>query len=154
MRNGIRTARIRELSPGETHLAYRAMTELRAGRPTVASEETFVRWIDGVERPEGYRLVGVFEPDVSDAVAVAGFRTYHTTAWGQAMYVDDLVTLPGYRSRGHADALFDWLVAEARRLDCDQLHLDSGVHRFPAHRFYLKHGMEITCHHFGLRLEE
>jgi hypothetical protein len=32
------------------------------------------------------------------------------------------------------------------------LHLDSGVQRFAAHRFYLARRMDITCHHFALKL--
>lgn len=33
-----------------------------------------------------------------------------------------------------------------------ELHLDSGVQRYGAHRFYLRHGMDITSHHFRLVL--
>ncbi len=68
--------------------------------------------------------------------------------------VDDLVTDAAARSHGYGAALFDWLVAEARRLDCRQLSLDSGVQRFDAHRFYLRKRMSITAHHFTLKLVE
>ena len=44
--------------------------------------------------------------------------------------------------------LFDWLLAEARREGCEQLHLDSGVQRYEAHGFYLKNRLHITSHHF------
>ena len=33
------------------------------------------------------------------------------------------------------------------------LDLDSGVQRFPAHRFYLGQGMAITAHHFALDVQ-
>ncbi len=44
-----------------------------------------------------------------------------------------------------------WVEEEARRLGCDQLHLDSGVgqDREDAHRFYFNHGMRITSYHFA-----
>jgi hypothetical protein len=47
-----------------------------------------------------------------------------------------------------------WLLAEARRLGCDELHLDSGVgaDRTDAHRLYLNQGMRISAHHFGIKL--
>jgi hypothetical protein len=45
-------------------------------------------------------------------------------------------------------------VEEARREGCRALHLDSGVQRFAAHRFYLGKRMEITSRHFGLALQE
>jgi hypothetical protein len=44
------------------------------------------------------------------------------------------------------------LVAEARAAGCGELHLDSGVQRFAAHRFYLRERMEIMAHHFRLKL--
>lgn len=139
---------VRELAEAETGLAYRVMHELRVGRPKLASLDAFVAWVNEMQRPEGYRLAASFADGTDDAVAVAGFRHAHNLAWGDHIYVDDLVTLPEFRAHGHAHAIFEWLVAEAERLGCEQLHLDSGVQRFVAHRFYLNHRMDITSHHF------
>jgi GNAT superfamily N-acetyltransferase len=124
------------------------MRELRTG---LSDEETFVRAVDELQRPTGYRLLGAFEEDREDAVAVAGFRAFHCLAWGHALYVDDLSTLPSARRRGHGAALLAWLVEEAKRLGCDQLHLDSGVglDRADAHRLYLNSGLVISAHHFA-----
>ena len=142
---------IREILPPDTRLAFAAMRELR---PQVGDETEFVRRVDEVQRAEGYRLVGAFEDGTEDAMAVAGFRVGHMLAWGRFLYVDDLSTLPTARRRGHAGALLDWLAAEARRLGCDELHLDSGVgaDRSDAHRLYLNAGLRITSHHFARRL--
>ena len=62
-----------------------------------------------------------------------------------------LSTLPEARGQGHAGALLDWLLAEARARGCDEIHLDSGVQaeRWDAHRLYLNHGYAITSHHFA-----
>jgi GNAT superfamily N-acetyltransferase len=73
---------------------------------------------------------------------------------GYNLYVDDLSTRAGFRKRGHAEAVMRWVFDEARRLDCNYVSLDSGVHRHDAHRFYLKLGMDITSHHFNLKLTE
>jgi GNAT superfamily N-acetyltransferase len=141
-------AAVREIERGETRRAFPAMAELRTH---LSSEDQFVERVDGIQRPEGYRLVGAFEDaGAADAVAVAGFRLGNSLAWGRFVYVDDLVTRKDHRSRGHAAALMDWLVAEARRLGCEQLHLDSGSHRHDAHRFYLRHGLHIPGFHFAL----
>jgi GNAT superfamily N-acetyltransferase len=142
-------AEVRELGTGETQDAFAAMRELRTD---LRSEDEFVRRVDDVQRPEGYRLVGSFEAGEEDAAAVAGFRLGHSLAWGYFLYVDDLVTREAYRSRGHAGALMDWLVDEARRLGCDQLHLDSGSQRHDAHRFYLAQGLLISGFHFARAL--
>jgi GNAT superfamily N-acetyltransferase len=85
-------------------------------------------------------------------VAVAGFRISESLAWGKFLYVDDLVSKSVNRSQGYGTILFNWLVDYARDRNCQQLTLDSGVQRFAAHRFYLSHRMEITSHHFALKL--
>jgi GNAT superfamily N-acetyltransferase len=139
---------IRELTVGETHLAHEAMRALRAAQE---AEHEFVKYVDGLLRPAGYRLVGTFTPSGESAAAVAGFRSGDSLAWGHYLYVDDLSTTPDARRHGHAGALLDWLVEEGRRLGCSQLHLDSGTdtERFDAHRLYYNHGLAIYSHHFA-----
>ena len=138
---------VRELRVGETALATRALLELRPG---AAPAESLADTIDGVLRPGGYRVLASFEDGDRDAAAVAGFRISESLAWGRHVYVDDLVTAADKRGRGHADRLFEWLLAEAAREGCAQFHLDSGVgpERADAHRFYFRHGMRITAYHF------
>jgi len=111
--------------------------------------EAFVEQVARQQR-EGYRLAFV---EADGAVeACAGFRVAENLAWGRFLYVDDLVTAESARSHGHGARLMDWLIEEARAAGCVQLHLDSGVQRFAAHRFYLRERMEITAHHFALKL--
>jgi GNAT superfamily N-acetyltransferase len=143
---------IRELVPPDTALAFPAMHALRT---QLEDEAAFVYRVDEVQRAEGYRLVGAFDESVSHAVAVAGFRPGHNLAWGRFLYVDDLSTLPEARRHGQGRALLAWLVEEARRLGCDQLHLDSGVgaDRVDAHRLYLNAGMRVSSFHFARVLE-
>ena len=88
-----------------------------------------------------------------EVVAVAGYRVTELLAWGKTLYVDDLATGSTRRGSGYGSRLFDWLLDEARRQGCAELHLDSGVHRFDAHRFYLQKGMDITSHHFAIKLD-
>jgi GNAT superfamily N-acetyltransferase len=73
-----------------------AFEAMRALRTAYADEQTFVRRVDEV---------------------------CHSLAWGHYLYVDDLSTHPDARCRGHA--LLDWLLEEAKRLDCNQFHLNS-----------------------------
>lgn len=139
-----------ELEAGRTALGAPAMCALR----THLSLEQVVATVDNDLRPTGYRLVGIFREGIDDAVAVAGFREGRCLAWGHHVYVDDLSTLPAERGQGHGDLLVDWLIEEARRLGCGQLHLDSGVgpDRAAAHRLYLRHHLRISAHHFQIQL--
>lgn len=125
---------------------FPVMRELRTG---LENERAFVEQVRR-QAVHGYRLTAL--EGGGQVRALAGWRISENLAWGKFLYVDDLVTSDGERSRGHGGELLDWLVAEARREGCREFHLDSGVQRFAAHRFYLKHRMNITSHHFGLVL--
>lgn len=78
-------ATIRELGAQQTYLAYVALLE---HRPHLEALDTYVQQVNQDQRTEGYRLVGAFEDHIEDAVAVAGFRTLHTLAWGYCIYTD------------------------------------------------------------------
>ena len=125
---------------------YAVMSELR---PHVSAEDFLPRVRRQME-VAGYKLAYLSDGEVK---AVAGFRVSECLAWGRFMYVDDLVSKEGERSKGYGGQLFDWLVEYARGEGCDQFHLDSGVQRFAAHRFYLTKRMYIEAHHFGLKLK-
>jgi GNAT superfamily N-acetyltransferase len=98
----------------------------------------------------GYRLAYLQIDE--KIVAVAGFRVSQCLAWGKFLYVDDLVTDADVRSRQYGAMLFQWLARFAQGEGCAQLHLDSGVQRFAAHRFYHRQCMRISSHHFILEL--
>jgi GNAT superfamily N-acetyltransferase len=142
------SSQIGEILQPNTGSAFPALSVLR---PALTDEADFVRLVDEVQRPEGYRLVGVFEPGSPTADAVAGFRVLHALAFGRYLYIDDLSTVERARRQGNGRRLLDWLFEEARRLGCGQVHLDSGVglDRADAHRLYLNSGMVIAAHHFG-----
>jgi len=125
---------------------FPVMAELR---PHLA-ERDFVARVRRQQKESGYRLL--FREEAGDVRAVAGFRMAEFLSWGRILYVDDLVTAATARSRGHGEQLLTWLAAHARAAGCAELHLDSGVQRFAAHRFYLRQRMDITCHHFALKL--
>jgi predicted GNAT superfamily acetyltransferase len=103
------------------------------------------------QQEAGYHLA--FLTDKKIIKAVAGYRFSESLSWGKFLYVDDLVTAEKFRSCGHGQRLFQWLVKEAKARKCDQLHLDSGVQRFGAHRFYLASRMDIIAHHFSVKLK-
>lgn len=124
---------------------YDVMAELR---PHIKRAD-FVSRVRHQHKDSGYQLACLKAGDVK---AVGGFRVSECLAWGKFLYVDDLVARSDDRSKGYGGILFDWLVAYAREAGCDEFHLDSGVQRFAAHRFYLNKRMAIEAHHFGLKL--
>jgi GNAT superfamily N-acetyltransferase len=131
-------------TPEQIAATFRVMQQLR---PHLQAE----RYVAQVQSlmSEGYRLLAV-ESDV--LLAVAGYRCGTSLAFGKFLYVDDLVTDEGRRSAGAGKLLLDRLKEIAREQDCRELHLDSGVQRHAAHRFYLRERFDISCYHFRVML--
>ncbi|HEX6928255.1 MAG TPA: GNAT family N-acetyltransferase [Gammaproteobacteria bacterium] len=130
----------------ELHAAWPVMAQLRPAYDADSFVAQVRRQMTG-----GYRLAGCFRKDAP--LSLAGYRYGENLHAGRYMYVDDLVTDEQARGSGAGKALFEWLMAEAKRNGCVHLSLDSGVQRFAAHRFYLDRGMIISAHHFALTLE-
>ncbi len=132
-------------SAGDIQTCYEVISELR---PHLAADE-FVKRVQQ-QMSTGYQLA-ILE-DGAQVVCAAGFRYGETLAWGKYLYVDDLVTLQAAQGRGFGRAMIEWLLAEAARNDCDQFHLDSGVQRAPAHKFYFENGLSVSSFHFVKKL--
>jgi GNAT superfamily N-acetyltransferase len=120
---------------------------LRELRPAY-SIESLVAAVREARESNGYDIA--FVESGGDILCAAGFVITFKLAWGRNLYVDDLVTTETRRSEGAGSAMIEWLKSHARANDCRELHLDSGVQRFGAHRFYLRHGFDITSHHFAI----
>jgi GNAT superfamily N-acetyltransferase len=123
---------------------------MRELRPHYDEETRFVADVTEL-MGKGYHLAYVEYEGVVRSVTC--YRISKNLSWGKHLFVEDLVTREADRSSGFGGQLFDWLVAEARRHACGCLHLDSGVHRYGAHRFYLLKRMDIIAHHFSLGLD-
>ncbi|MEM9896235.1 MAG: GNAT family N-acetyltransferase [Bacteroidota bacterium] len=100
------------------------------------------------QRDFGYQLA--FAERDQKVLGVAGFVISRKLAWKRHMYIDDLVVTNESRSTGVGAQLLSWLKEYAISEKCEQMHLDSGVQRFAAHKFYLDNGFSIASHHFSL----
>lgn len=118
-------------------------------RPMLA-RETYVARIRQLMASDGYRLTALSEDGT--VRALAGWRLLDMLYCGRFLSVDDLVSDPDARSRGHGKALLDWLKAEARRAGCGHLELISNVAREGAHRFYFREGLAVDAFHFRVKL--
>lgn len=107
-------------------------------RPHLAdAAELVTRWHRQIK--DGYQLAALWQED--EVVALAGYRVQENLVHGRFFYVDDLVTSASVRSQGHGESLMDFLKAEARRLDCDRLALDTPLDNVLGHRFYYRNGL-------------
>ncbi len=136
-----------DLPPGDQRLpdAWRVMAELRPHRSPDEMDETYQE-----AYPLGLRITALRRD--GRCRAVAGWRLGVNLHLGHNLYVEDLVTTSVDRSAGYGTLLLDHLRGVARDAGCTALHLDSGVQRHHAHRFYFREGMHISSYHFLLEL--
>ncbi len=133
------------LSDSDVLATYPVMKQLRAH----VGEQEYVERVKRQKSAAGYEVAAVIDDGV--VRCVAGYRISECLSWGKFLYVDDLVSDQNARSKNYGKQMMDWLLAEARKHGCQELHLDSGVQRHGAHRFYLRERMDITCYHFAMK---
>ncbi|TLU67484.1 GNAT family N-acetyltransferase [Thalassotalea litorea] len=100
-----------------------------------------------VQMQSGYQIAVLVADE--KPVTLAGFILSYKLAWKKHIYLDDLVTDEKVRGRGYGQKMLNWLQEYAIEQGCEQLHLDSGVQRFLAHKLYLNQGFNIASHHFS-----
>ena len=130
----------------EINACFPAFHELRPH----LSANSFVAQVQRQMKNHGYVLVHMVNE--GQVVAAARYRIAEFLAWGRTFYVDDLITLSTVRQHGYGGTLLDWLMEKANDLSCDQFHLDSGIHRYDAHRLYMSRKRQISAHHFSMKI--
>ncbi len=142
---------LREIGAEDTAVAFAALSILRSGITDVAR---FVEQVNTQQRPQGYRLFGIFEEGKANAVAVCGFREQTNLAGGRHIHIDDIVTIPHGRSKGYAARLLAEVcrIAAEEGMDKIQVCSDVGSERTPAHRLYFENGFEIDAFHFSCKI--
>lgn len=132
---------------GEIRAAFSVLQQLRTH---LESAEELVERVRRQES-QGYRLLCAWRG--SEVVGCAGFRRVESLFAGRYLYVDDLVVCASARSLGVGRALIDFLRDLAQSEGRLELHLDSGVQRKDAHRFYHREGLTIASYHFKQKFE-
>lgn len=139
---------IRELESRKEWLdAFPVMEQLR----THLDEERYLEYLEQMTA-DGYRLFGLFSDD--ELAALAGVDILTNMYYGRHLWVFELVTDSGHRSKGFGKRLFRYLVDWAEAKGCEKIALSSGLQREQAHRFYEEYvEMEKASYVFTLDLE-
>ncbi len=126
--------KIVELSTrAELRRAWPVMSELRDR----LDEDRWLELMD-VMMPDGYRLLSLQEDD-GTIVALAGIKVTTNLYYGHHVWVYELVTAGGARSKGHGRTILGHVEELAAAEGCGIVALSSALHRIDAHRFYEKH---------------
>lgn len=134
---------IRELTTIDEMLA--AFEVLQHMYPKMTREKygTIIRQ----RKEEGYRMVGVF--DGNKCVSSAGFWIGVRFYCGKFIQLDNMVTLPEYRSKGAGKIITDFIKEIGKTENCLKVLVDTYVENFDAHRFFLKEGFIIRGYHLN-----
>lgn len=115
-------------------------------RPHLTNEEIFIKQVTR-QLKQGYHLLA-YRENLQNR-ALIGYRFFECLAWGNILYIDDLITDEKARGKGYATKLLEYIFKIAKEKGCKQIHLDSGPHRHTAHKFYLNQGFKIIAYHFS-----
>lgn len=101
---------------------------------------------------EGYRLFAAAVGD--EIVSITGVVVNTNFYDGRHVYVYDLVTDAGHRSRGYGRELLEFVMKWGKDNGCETVTLSSGLQRTDAHRFYEERvGMDRVSYVFKRSLE-
>ncbi len=117
----------------DTEIA-RAFPVMRQLRTQLRDAAEFVARVREGEKAENYMLFGL--EDGGEIVAACGVQAMVTLYYDRCLWVCDLVTDSGRRSRGFGEQLLSEVEAWAGRNGFRQIALSSGLQRVDAHRFY------------------
>ena len=112
------------------------------------NEAGYLAMVARMRLSDGFRVFAAVRDGV--VVGVAGVRPMELLYCGHILQIDDLVVSETERSTGVGKALLDHVKAEARALGRTEVHLDSGMLRQDAHRFYDREGFERLGYHFRI----
>lgn len=114
------------------------------------SEADYVATVGRMRVTDGFRIFAAMRDGA--VVGVAGVRPMELLYCGRILHIDDLVVSSAERSTGVGKALVDHVKAVAWAESRSEVHLDSGLARTDAHRFYEREGFERLGYHCRIRL--
>ena len=129
-------------TPEQWRTCYELMRVLR---PQLSDTDDFVQRVQR-QAEQGYRLLAACS--AGEVVGLAGCRLQENLLHGRFFYVDDLVTREDVRSQGIGERLLHEVRAQARRLGCVNLVLDTALGNACGQRFYYRQGLLGLGMHF------
>jgi ribosomal protein S18 acetylase RimI-like enzyme len=140
-----------EIRPAETPDEWKACFPVMfALRPHLTgAPELVARVLSQTAR--GYRLLAAWRD--AAVIGAAGYRIQENLMRGRFCYVDDLVVMEAERRNGLGARLLDAVAAEARKLACPRLTLDTALDNLLGQRFYFRYGMLPASLRFGVQLD-
>ncbi|CAF1214268.1 unnamed protein product [Rotaria sordida] len=114
-------------------------------------QKTYIDQIRNIRHNGSVRIIiAINNNDKNEVLGLAAYRVVYNIKYGKHIYCDDLVTSENRRSLGVGRCLINYMKNEGKKLDINQLTLDSGCQRGQAHKFYYREGFIIS--QFGFKM--
>ncbi|UJH91088.1 GNAT family N-acetyltransferase [Antarcticibacterium sp. 1MA-6-2] len=99
---------------------------------------------------QNYECYGVY--NAGEIIGVFGmwFMTRHYA--GKSCEVDHVFIDPMYQNKKIGTRIFSFIFDYAAEKDCETIELNSYVHNFRSHKFYMNHDFVIKGYHFLKKL--
>ncbi|CAN5171036.1 hypothetical protein BH23BAC2_BH23BAC2_10600 [soil metagenome] len=99
---------------------------------------------------QNYECFGVFEEGEMIGVFGLWFMTRHYA--GKSCEPDHVYIKDTHQNRGIGKEIFNFIFNYASEKGCETAELNSYVHNFKSHKFYMNHGFVIKGYHFLKKL--
>ena len=99
---------------------------------------------------QNYECFGIYLDEKLIGVFGMWFMTRHYA--GRSCEPDHIYIDEAYRNRGVGKKLFEFIYAYAKEKGCETSELNSYVHNFKSHKFYLNEDYVIKGYHFLKKL--
>lgn len=130
---------------GDPHELRACFPLMHVLRPHLSDADDFLRRLQR-QAEQGYRLLAARAGD--EVRGLAGCRLQENLLHGRFFYVDDLITREDLRGQGIGERLLAETRAEALRLGCANLVLDTALSNARGQRFYYRQGLLGIGMHF------
>lgn len=99
---------------------------------------------------QNYECFGVYLGEELIGVFGLWFMTRHYA--GRSCEPDHVYLKPVYQNKGFGKEIFSFIFDYAMQRGCETAELNSYVHNFKSHKFYMNHGFVIKGYHFLKKL--
>lgn len=99
---------------------------------------------------QNYECFGVYFQEQIIGVFGMWFMTRHYA--GRSCEVDHVFIKPEYQSKGLGKQIFKFIFDYSKKKGCETSELNSYVHNFKSHKFYMNHDYVIKGYHFLKKL--
>ena len=99
---------------------------------------------------QNYECFGVYYQEELIGVFGLWFMTRHYA--GRSCEPDHIFIKPAFQNKGVGKDIFAFIFSYAGEKGCETAELNSYVHNFRSHKFYMNHGFVIKGYHFLKKL--